>query len=440
MARVAVVGAGITGLSCAHFLAARGIDTVVYEASDRVGGKLSTGAIGGVPVELGADSFLPRDELPLELCRAAGVAHEIVSPVVFGAYIYLDGKLRRVPEGSPYGIPVRPWDAWRAGLLSFGAALGVATSGVKLETRLRGPDVSIGSFLRRRFGDEVVDHLVAPLLGGTRAGDPDEISLAAGAREIDALARTRRSLRKALVTSGTDIGATSRRFSSIRGGIERLPEALAERLPDVQTNAPIEDISELDADAVVVTTPAFAAGPLVKSVAPAAADGLAALEYHSSAIVVLLYPPATFEFPADGSGALIPRDQGLSMTGCTWYSHKWGDARPADGSQIVRCFFSAPEPEDLPNRPRLIEAAGRELGTVMGRFAEPADVHLTRWPRGQPLYSVGHLRRIDRIEKSLPRNVMLAGAAYRGSGIPDCIHDAHRAAERVAAVLEGRGR
>lgn len=434
MATVAVVGGGITGLACAHFLNERGLDTVVCEASDRVGGKLHTGSIGGVPVELGADSFLPRDDLPIELCRAVGLSLDTVSPVVFGAYVYLRGELRRVPEGFPYGIPVRPWDARRAGLLSFGGALQVVSEGIS-GRRLRGPDVSIGSYLRRRFGDEVIDHLVAPMLSGTRAGSPDEISLAAGAKEIDALARKHRSLRKALLSAGTDIGATSRKFVSVRGGLQRLADALGARLPHVLTDTPIEDVSALDVDAVVVTTPAFAAAPMLKKVAPGASEGLAEIEYHSSAVVVLLYPPQTFAFPDDGSGVLIPRDEGLSMIGCTWYSHKWGDARPADGSQIVRCFFSAPDDADLPNRPRLIETAAREVSTIMGVATEPTDVHLTRWPRGHPFYEVDHLRRVDRIERDLPRNIVLAGAAYRGSGIPDCIHDAQRAAERVAAVI-----
>ena len=434
MARVAVIGGGITGLACAYFLTERGIDTVVYEASERVGGKLSTGSIGGVPVELGADSFLPRDELPLELCRAVGLEHDVISPVVFGAYIYLDGKLRRVPDGSPYGIPVRPWDAWRAGLLSFEGAMRVVMSGMS-GRRLRGPDVSIGSFLRRRFGDEVVDHLVAPLLGGTRAGDPDEISLAAGAREIDALARKHRSLRRALLQAGMDVGATSRRFTSIRGGLQRLAEALAARLPDVRTDTPVDDVTALGADAVVLAIPAFAAAPLLKKGAPGASEALAAFEYHSSAVVILRYPAGTFIFPEDGSGVLVPRDQGLSITGCTWYSQKWGGARPDDGSQIVRCFVLASDPDDLPNRPRLIESAARDLCTVMGRQADHSDAHLTRWPRGHPVYTVGHLRRVDRIERELPRKVALAGAAYRGAGIPDCIRDAQRAAERVAAVV-----
>lgn len=433
MGSVAVVGGGITGLSCAHFLKHLGHDPVVHERADRLGGKLLTGSFAGAQVEQGADSFLPRDELPLDLCRAVGLGDDLIAPAVFGAYIWSNGALRRLPSPAPFGIPVRPWDARRAGLLSFGGALRASTEVLNLRP-LRGTDVSLGRFLRKRLGHAVVDDLVEPLLGGTRAGTADEISLTAGAKEIDAVARRERSLLRGLARAGSDVGAGSGSFVSIRGGLGRLTDALSASIQMVLRESPVKNIAKLDAEAVVLAIPAFRAATLLETISPSAANELASITYHSSAVVTLLYPPNSFRFPADGSGVLIPRRERRTISGLSWYSHKWPESRPADGSQIVRCFVSTGE-EEPPGDDDLIDGAEADVRWIMDVPAEALEVQVRRWIQAQPLYPVGHTERVEGIEAALPANVFLAGAAYHGSGIPDCIHSAWRAAHEIDAFL-----
>jgi len=430
------VGGGITGLTCAYFLTQQGHDVVVHEASDRLGGKLQTTTIAGVPVELGADSFLPRDDVPLELCRSLGLGDDLVSPAVFGAYIWHDGALRKLPSGFSYGIPVRPWAARRTGLLSTPGALRAAMEMLRFR-RLRGPEPTVASFVTRRFGRQVLDHLVDPLLAGTRAGRPDEIGLETGMREIAQLAGRRGSVIRGLRASTTEIGAGSSSFVSLRGGLARLIDALVAQLPNVRTGSRVQTLP--DADAVILTTPAWETGRLLADAHPDVRTVLEGIRYESSATVTLVFSPESFFFPADGSGVLIPSAAGLRLTAATWYSHKWPHARPADGSQIVRCFVGG-RGRPLPDDGAIEEAAVSGLATVMGVDARPIEIHVTRWTRGLPIFEVDHLAQID-LDDAFPSvsRIAVAGAWLTGSGIPECIAHARRASDQVDAFLVERG-
>ena len=449
MARVAVVGGGITGLSCAYYLREAGHEPIVYEATNRVGGKIRTVSHSGsdspykdIPVEGGADSFLPRDDLPIELCRALGLGDDLISPAVFGAYIYFGGRMRKLPSGFSYGIPVDPWAARSAGLLSVSGALRAYRDLFALRA-LSGPDISLGEFVRARFGDETATNLVAPLLVGTRAGTIDDISLAAGAKEIDTIARSDRSVIRGLRRSSTEIGAGSGSFVSIRGGLDRLTNALAEALPAVETESRVNELGDLAADFYVLAIPAFAAARLVASLNAEAARGLAAIPYDSGLSITLFYAPGAADLPADGSGVLIRPGEGLAMTACTWYSQKWPESRPSDGGTVIRAFVGGPGmrlPPYMEEEELEMQVEG-ELQYVLGlKTDEPEAAIGVRWEDSLPVYQVGHLDRIAAIEAALPRNVVLAGAAYRGSGIPDCIHDARRAAQIITTRSEQGGR
>jgi oxygen-dependent protoporphyrinogen oxidase len=446
MRRVAVVGGGITGLTAAHLLSKLGHRPIVLEASPRVGGKIRTESFHGVDVEAGADAFLPRDSFPMEVVREVGLGGSLVEPAVFGAYVWSGGVLRRLPPGFAYGLPRSPVAAWRAGLLSVPGTLRALSEPVVGRT-LTGPDVSIGSFVRSRFGSEVLERLVDPLLAGTRAGDPDRISLAAGAKEIDALARSTKSVLRALRRSGADVGAGSTAFVSVAGGLERLCSALGAQIDDLRLATPVERIertpggyrvhgggSALDTERVIVTVPGREATRLLQDVSDEAAAKLASLRYVSSALIALAYPEGSFDPPADGSGALVPSREGMLVTGITWYSHKWRAARPPDGALILRCFVGrvgdgsalGSSDEDLVGR------VVADVHTILGIDAAPIDRTVFRWSEALPVYEVGHGERIARIRAALPPGLAVAGAAYDGTGIPDCMRSAAAAATLVS--------
>ena len=450
MTRLAVIGGGITGLLASHKLQQHGHRVTVFEASDTPGGKIRGSEIAGMAVADGPDAFLPRDEVPLELLREFGL-EETASPAVFGAYIWHGGRLRRLPAGSPYGIPCHPSEAWRAGLLS---GPGAARAGLENLNRsvLSGPDVSVGAFIRARFGDEVLTNLVDPLLAGIRGGVADEMSLSAGAKEIDVIARNNRSVLRTLRQREPE----APRFIKPAGGIVAIIDALAARMEDLRTSMPIQRLA-IDGsttnlstssgseafDGVVLACPTFAAAELLRDLDPHLARDLDSIRYASLAVITLVYPPGSFQVPQGGSGFLVPTASGLTISACTWYSTKWPDVT-SDGRQVVRCVIgrAGEDPSLEGDDEVLLSLVQRDLAVTMGLETPSVAHRVTRWERSIPQYRVGHVDLVASIEERLAARgpIVVAGAGYRGSGIPDCIAQATAAARTLAGLVPvGRG-
>ena len=446
-----MVGAGIAGLTTAFHLQKRGVDALVLEAENRVGGKLRTAEIRGLRVEDGADAFLPRDPVPVELCHELGL-EDLVPPAVFGAYIWLEGALRKLPTGSPYGIPRSPVQAWRAGFLSGRGAVRAGAEALRLRP-LRGPDVSIGTFVRDRFGTEVLANMVDPLLAGIRGGTSEGISLAAGAREIDVLARTRPSILRALArdaqpTETERQGNQAPGFLAPRGGMQELTDALAERV-EVRRGARVRrivrdtnrfvlagDDGEITADGVVLAIPSHAAAPLVEHVDDAVARALQRIRFTSATVVALVYASGGFTPPPDGSGFLVPSRDGLAISGCTWYSAKWPHAATGTDEIVLRCVLGRGSGID-DDDDNVLARVAHDLELVCGITSAPTAHRITRWKRAVPILEPGHLELIATIEASLAREgpLMVTGAGYRGAGIPDCISGGIRTAAAMAERL-----
>ena len=439
--RVAVVGGGISGLATAFALQQRGLAPTVFESSADPGGKIRATEIDGIRVEEGPDAFLPRDERPLALLRALGLEDDLVSPAVFGAFIWFNGRLRRLPPGSPYGIPRSPGEARRAGLLS---PMGTARASLERfwPRPLTGPDISIGELVRKRFGPEVAENMVDPLLAGVRGGRLDRISLAAAAREVDALARRERSITVALRRQGPP---PEPRFLAPLGGMDRMITALHERIEDVRLSRPIARL-ELSADGIVIdgnesfdaavlAVPTEAAAAIVAKVDPRVASLLRTIDHASVASVALVYPSGAAPIPAGGSGFLVPTSERMTLAACTWYSTKWPTEDPS-GRVVLRAVAgrAGEDPALSLDDDTLVDRIHRDLVTTMGIDTAPITGRVTRWDRSIPQYAVGHLAVVDEIESRLAAAgpIFVTGAGYRGSGIPDCIAQADRAADAVA--------
>jgi oxygen-dependent protoporphyrinogen oxidase len=444
VSRVAVIGGGITGLTTAFRLERSGHEATVFEASSETGGKIRSSAVAGIEVAEGPDAFLPRTEAPLALLNELGIK-DLDRPAVFGAYIWREDSLKKLPPGSPYGIPRFPAEARRAGLLSW---MGATRAGLEALRRspLEGPDISIGAFVRGRFGDEVLDNIVDPLLAGVRGGDANEMSLAASAKEIDALARNHPSILKVIRKTEPE----TPRFVAPRDGLRRLTDALTERLHDVRRSMPVHAISNGptptvghnagadDFDAVVVTVAPAVAADLLAASHPAAAEDLRSIRFVSLAVVTLVYPPGAYQAPTDGSGFLVPSSAGLTISACTWYTEKWPRVT-SDGRQVLRCVVgrTGTDPNLARTDDDLVTLVHKDLQTTMKVALPPLASRVTRWTDAIPQYAVGHLDLVSSVEQRLldVGPVLVAGAGYRGSGIPDCIAQAEAAAGAVGRLL-----
>lgn len=446
---IAVIGGGITGLSGAHELEKGGSGTrvILLEASHRLGGMLRTETFCGTQVEAGADSFLDREPWALDLCDEVGISAELVAPGVFGGLVWDGERLQPLPAGTVMGFPVSAGAALRARTLSLSGRLR-ALGGLVLPGPLEGPDVSVGRFVRRRFGPQLLDRIVDPILAGTRAGHPDDLSLAAALPQIDRWARSHRSLMR-----GPSAGAPAR-FLAPRKGMSDLIEKVSAGLARTEiftgTEArrlrpsggsyeiELKGGSTIPADGILLALPAGSASGLLAELAPAAAEELAKIRHAPVAVVSLAFQAGALKLPGGSSGVLVPSRHVRTISAATWWSEKWPHTRRGD-EVVVRCFVSRADRHpalDLSDE-GVAGAAAQDLEHILGRDAEPIASKVTRWDGGLPRYEVGHLERIDRIEEAMrsePR-IALAGADYRGPGIPDCIRQASRAAVRLLQEL-----
>jgi oxygen-dependent protoporphyrinogen oxidase len=449
MPSVAVIGGGITGLVAAYEMRGRA-DVVVLEASSTPGGKIRTTRTEGLTLEDGPDSFLPRDDTPLSLCRSLGLGHQLVEPADFGAWLWREGRLVALPDGFVFGLPSSPISILKTGLLSPGGIVRAAGDLV-LPGPLSGPDVSVAAVIERRFGREVLERLVDPLLAGTRAGDARTMSLAAAVPQIDHVARSHRSITLGLRAERKRAGGNTRpRFYSLRGGMQMLTDALVEAMDaDLRTDTAVTgirtdgdtfvvgtDAEQITVDAVVIAVPAHVAARLLGDLAPAAATALGRFRYATVATANFTYSEGAVRIPTSGSGVLVPRSENRTIAACTWVSSKWPHAAPP-GTTVLRAFAGRSEGDAVVALPdeELLDRMEADLADVLGIATAPGTRRLTRWDRGIPQLEVGHLEAVDSIERDLaawPR-LALAGAGYRGTGIPDCIDQARRAVKKVLA-------
>ncbi|MEA2900945.1 MAG: protoporphyrinogen/coproporphyrinogen oxidase [Actinomycetota bacterium] len=455
---VVVVGGGITGLATAWFLRDRARVTVL-EADGRLGGKIRTSSLGGVPVEEGPDTFLAR--VPHAWALAAALEVETVTPATGKAFVWTRGQLRRLPEGQVLGVPVELGPLLRSGVLPPAA---VARAGLDLVLPRRRPglsaDPSVAEVIGSRMGQGVVDRLVEPLVGGINAGRADDLSLAATAPQLAEAAAGSRSLilglRRRRPAPSITAGPL---FLGIAGGLGRLVDRLAAGLAEAGVEICTDTaVTAIEADgtgggyrvvtadgmtraaaAVVVTVPAFAAGPMLKAAVPAVAADLQRIRYASVAVSTLAYRPEDVTSPLDGAGFLVPRVDRRLMTACTWSTSKW-PALAESGLVLVRASAGRSGDDrfaDLADD-ELVDHLHRELAAVIGVRRPPVTSLVSRWPRGFPQYQPGHQRRVDRIEAGLAAalpGVVVAGAAYRGLGIAACVRQAEEAADATAARL-----
>jgi protoporphyrinogen/coproporphyrinogen III oxidase len=457
--RFAVVGGGIAGLAAAHHLVEmaetekRAIEIMLFEARPRLGGSIATERTDGFVIEAGPDSFLSEKPWALALCERLGASARLVGTreEYRRTYVVRGGKLHPLPDGFLLLAPTRFLPLVTSGLFSWPGKLRMGLD-LLLPRGPELPDESLGSFVTRRLGREALDRVAQPLVGGIYSADPDSLSLAATMPRFLAMEREHRSVilamwrarrRMAAGARGTS-GARWSLFVSFDDGMQSLVDLLASRLPPgtVRTGAPVRSLEregqggwrlngEVVCDAVVLAGAAHASAGLLDPVDAQLAAELWAIEYASSATVTLVYWEQDVPRHLDGFGFVVPLIEKRKIVACTFSSLKYPGRAPA-GYLLMRAFVGGATQQHLfeQDDEAMSAAVREEVRTLLGVTAPPVLARIHRHAQAMPQYHVGHLDRLRRIDARVAElpGLALAGNAYRGVGIPDCVHTGEMAA------------
>jgi oxygen-dependent protoporphyrinogen oxidase len=452
--RVVVIGGGIAGLAAARRLESVLPDAgvLLVERDQELGGKVRTEHVDGFVIEAGADSFLSRKERGVGLVEELGLREELIGrrPEHHQTFVRRGDHLHPLPEGLTGMIPTNLDALERSELLSPGAKARFAAEG-EIPAATGHRDESVASFVSRRFGREAYEALVEPLMTGIYGGDGEQLSLHATFPQLRVLELEHGSLLRGLsAPPPSDLPP----FVSLRNGMGALVAALVDGFERTQVlvgravakvsrgaagyEVRLDDGEDVEADGVVVATPAFVSAELLADLDADLAEAHGAIPHASSVVVSLAFSRADL-LPLDGYGYVVPRVEGTDVLACTWSSQKW-EGRAPEGAVLVRVYagrFDGPDVTASPDDD-LVALARGELAHL-GIAAEPLLTRIHRWPLGMPQYVLGHPDRLDRIDAALTehRGLAVAGAAYRGVGIPDCIRSGEAAAEAVARAFAG---
>ncbi|HET7871588.1 MAG TPA: protoporphyrinogen oxidase [Terriglobales bacterium] len=456
MKRIAIIGGGIAGLSAAFYLerARRGgaaVDWALFEKSDRLGGVIKTERREDFVLEAGPDSFLTMKPDGAQFCRDLGIGDQLISSndAERKTYILVKGRLVPIPEGLEFMVPTRVLPMATTPLFSWSTKLRMARewfSGGGNQDH----DESVADFVRRHFGQEMVDRVAEPLLAGVYGGNADKMSVRAVLprfaemeRESGSLVRATLKARRARTRSSA---APQPLFTSLKNGMQEIVDAALSALPPDHTRLerevisvrPLGDDWQIESgnrterfQAVVVAVPAVAAAALMRQIHPGLIEGLARITYSSSAAVLLAYDKAALP---RGHGFLVPRTEGRKLLACTFVHKKFPHRAPA-GAALLRCFISSSRVPDLMSYSdeALLETARGEIQEILSLGAEPRLARVFRWNCALPQYETGHLERVAAMEKILAEmpGLELIGNSFYGIGIPDCIKSGKTAAQKL---------
>ncbi|WLR55889.1 protoporphyrinogen oxidase [Mesobacillus subterraneus] len=463
--KVIVVGGGITGLSTAYYLQKKArenqlpIRVKLFEASQRLGGVISTEKRDGFVIERGPDSIIARKKSAMRLIEEVDLKDKIITNTAGKSYIYARGKLHTMPEGSFMGIPTKVTPFALSGLFSPLGKLRAAGDFILPKGEPKA-DQSLGAFFRYRLGDEVVDNLIDPLLSGIYAGDIDELSLMTLFPNFYEIEQKYRSLVVGLNKSmpkppkaAKKPGSKKGMFISLSTGLEELVYQVESRLEEgtvvkgtavkkvVKTGSTYQvhfETGEVEtADSVVITTDHFHAQRMLSEYA--FMEQFKDMPSNSVANVAMAFPKSAIEKDIEGTGFLVSRNSDFRITACTWTHKKWPGTSP-DHMALLRCYVGKPDDQEAVelSDEEIVQLVLKDLNKTMNITEKPIFHIVTRWRKAMPQYTVGHLEKIASVKKQLNQElpgVFLAGGSFEGVGIPGCIDQAEAAVEKVISHL-----
>lgn len=478
MKKVIIIGGGIAGLAAAYRIQEEinhnaQVACTVLEGSDRFGGKIHTLRRDGFVLERGPDSFISQKPAVIELCQRLGIDDHLMSTKTDHpeTFVYLNNKMVTIPDGLSLMVPTRFTPFITTRLFSWPGKIRMGMD-LFIPRKRGNSDESLASFVRRRLGTEALERMAQPLMSGIYASDPERMSLLASFPMFAEVEKKHRSLilgmlaqkrRRAPAThspqgaSGNNSKGGYKPFSfflTMKNGLSEIVDTLIEQSPDVlfRSKAPVESFrkdgsgwrlrlqsgEELEANAVILATPANLAARLVEDWAPGIAARLDQIPYVSTAAVALGFDRNNFAHPLKGFGFVVPHVENRKITACTWVSSKFPGRAP-DDKVLLRAFVGGAVHEELAEQdPETIQQQVREeLRDIMGVREEPLFCEVFQYKKGNVQYQVHHPRLVSEIEMELVdyKGLYLAGSAYKGIGIPDCVKNGTENAEAVLEFL-----
>jgi oxygen-dependent protoporphyrinogen oxidase len=450
---VIVVGGGIAGLSAAYELQARGLSFMLLERTARPGGVIVSEEVDGYTIDGGPDSLLVQKPEAIALCREIGLGDRLITtkpPRL--AFIQRAGRLHPLPAHSVLGIPTRIGPFVGTGLFTWAGKLRMASE-LFVPARRDDSDESIGSFMRRRFGEEATTYLAEPLLAGIHAGDVDRLSIKALFPRLVETERTQGSLIAAFSRAAPSPATADGAFRSLPGGLSEMVRTLAARLPPeaLRFSTPARRVlvapprvetaagDSLSARAVIITAPAYVAADLLHDQDGDIARMCQDVRYASTATIALAFPRSAVKHPLNGSGFVVPRTERTGILAASWLSSKWPHRAP-DDRVLMRAFFGGARDEHALDQSdtRLEEVALSALRPLLGISGDPLLSRVYRFDRASPQHEVGHLARIEALDRRLAETpgLFMTGSGLRGVGIPDCVADARATAKKAYEWLQ----
>jgi oxygen-dependent protoporphyrinogen oxidase len=442
--RALIVGGGISGLSAAYYLSKAGQRLTLLERKPRVGGVIQTSVQQGCILEAGPDGFMAAKPWAMNLIRELGLEDQVIgaNDHTRHTYIVKKGKLIPMPDGLMMMVPTQFLPLLETPLFSWGAKLRM---GLEIFRAPRGlqPDRSVYEFLLDHYGQESIDYLAEPLLAGVYGGDVRDMSVNSVLGRFVELETKYGSLTRGALAQPRPQSPRGSFLETLKGGLGQLIEALRPSANVIQADVEtVEKSSDgfrvrangewLKAEHLVIATPAGDAAPVLHAMQPELAGLLADIPYSTSITLSLGYRKNTFDHPLIGHGFLVPKKERKHIFGCTWVGNKF-DYRVPPNMVVLRCFLSG---DAMPLGDQAIaDAARADLNRIMNVEAQPVFHNIARWPHSMAQYTVGHEKRVARIEeltRSIP-GLYLAGNAYHGIGIPDCVRMGQEAATAITA-------